>query len=220
MRVFESVAEYRAWRKLVGAERIGFVPTMGALHIGHQSLLERSVADNDVTVLSIYVNPTQFDNADDLNKYPDTQIARRARAMIAENLLEEGKYQEVLEKYPNTRAAFLAHEEEAKNLFNEKKYREVIDKFPNSQLATDAERILAEDLYNQGPTMFDSLVATYPNSPKGKEVNEARATEALEAAKKLRGEKKVEALQDIMRKYTQTAAYREAANLMRDVRKK
>ncbi|MCB1647018.1 MAG: pantoate--beta-alanine ligase [Pseudomonadales bacterium] len=72
MRVFESVAEYRAWRKLVGAERIGFVPTMGALHIGHQSLLERSVADNDVTVLSIYVNPTQFDNADDLNKYPDT----------------------------------------------------------------------------------------------------------------------------------------------------
>lgn len=155
-----------------------------------------------------------------MNKYPDTQIARRARAMIAENLLEEGKYQEVLEKYPNTRAAFLAHEEEAKNLFNEKKYREVIDKFPNSQLATDAERILAEDLYNQGPTMFDSLVATYPNSPKGKEVNEACATEALEAAKKLRGEKKVEALQDIMRKYTQTAAYREAANLMRDVRKK
>ena len=63
--------------------QIGFVPTMGALHVGHRALLERSVADNGFTVLSIFVNPTQFGPAEDFERYPRTLDADVALATAA-----------------------------------------------------------------------------------------------------------------------------------------
>ena len=79
MELIRNVSEWRQWRATQSG-RLGFVPTMGHLHAGHASLLSRSVAENDLTVLSIYVNPTQFNQASDLQHYPQTLDADLALA--------------------------------------------------------------------------------------------------------------------------------------------
>lgn len=71
-----------------GGKSIALVPTMGALHSGHASLVERAVAENDVTVVSIFVNPTQFNDKNDLKNYPrdleaDCRLLQSVGASIA-----------------------------------------------------------------------------------------------------------------------------------------
>lgn len=75
MKIIRSLKDMQAWalHKRSRGFSIGFVPTMGALHIGHQSLVEQSRGDNHYTVVSIFVNPLQFGPQEDLKKYPRTE---------------------------------------------------------------------------------------------------------------------------------------------------
>lgn len=90
MLVIDTISELQ---KVLVDERskgkcIGLVPTMGALHQGHASLVRRSVAENDITVVSIFLNPTQFNDPKDLERYPrtleeDCRILEKCGAQIA-----------------------------------------------------------------------------------------------------------------------------------------
>lgn len=72
MQVFHKIVELqnKLFEDRKNGKSVGLVPTMGALHEGHASLVKKSVKDNDVTVVSVFVNPTQFNDPKDLSSYP------------------------------------------------------------------------------------------------------------------------------------------------------
>ncbi len=89
MEVIKNINEMQAWALRVKDRKksIGFVPTMGALHDGHISLIRSAKKENDELVVSIYLNPTQFDNNDDFDNYPrqlnkDVEIIRNENADV------------------------------------------------------------------------------------------------------------------------------------------
>jgi pantoate--beta-alanine ligase len=104
LKVLRTVADVRAWRAAAGRVgpgrpgRIGLIPTMGALHDGHISLMRRAASENDAAVASIFVNPTQFGPNEDFTKYPrreDEDLAMLETAGIAAAFVPT-----VLEVYP------------------------------------------------------------------------------------------------------------------------
>jgi pantoate--beta-alanine ligase len=106
VRVIETVAGVReAVGKARGeGKRVGLVPTMGALHVGHEALIARSVAECDVTVVSIFVNPIQFNQREDFERYPrelgqDVATCNRVGAAIVFAPANEEMYPRPLDTY-------------------------------------------------------------------------------------------------------------------------
>jgi pantoate--beta-alanine ligase len=71
-RIWNSIADWQNRRTALSGRSVGFVPTMGALHCGHATLVKRCRRENEVSVVSIFVNPSQFNDPKDLDRYPRT----------------------------------------------------------------------------------------------------------------------------------------------------
>lgn len=103
MLIFKTVVELQQFLLSYANKTIGFVPTMGALHQGHLSLMAKAIEENDLMVCSIFVNPTQFNNKEDLEKYPrhtDKDLAFIQNA-FADNAKLVIFLPDVKEIYPN-----------------------------------------------------------------------------------------------------------------------
>jgi len=107
LKIIHTIEELQNIRKNLEG-KIGFVPTMGALHDGHLSLIKQAVSNNDITIVSIFVNPTQFLAGEDLDKYPkkmqaDTKICELANVdyLFTPDTKTMYSKDEVLIKAPN-----------------------------------------------------------------------------------------------------------------------
>jgi pantoate--beta-alanine ligase len=100
MRVIRSTADLRDHLATIrrNGKSVGFVPTMGFLHVGHMELVSRAASENDVTVVSIFVNPLQFGVNEDLARYP--RDFERDRALLAEAGVDVLFAPEVTDMYP------------------------------------------------------------------------------------------------------------------------
>ncbi|QDY59851.1 pantoate--beta-alanine ligase [Helicobacter pylori] len=114
MHVLETIATLREYRKSL-KESVGFVPTMGALHKGHQSLIERSLKENSHTIVSVFVNPTQFGANEDFSAYPrplekDLALCERlgVNAVFAPKMSEMYPY-EIEQRLKLYAPTFLSH---------------------------------------------------------------------------------------------------------------
>lgn len=115
MQVIKTIKELKQCRD--GLSDVGFVPTMGALHAGHLSLIQKSVEENSITFVSIFVNPTQFLEGEDIDSYPnqieaDLDICRRAKVdfVFLPNINEMYEDDEPLIKAPKIKGYILEGE--------------------------------------------------------------------------------------------------------------
>jgi pantoate--beta-alanine ligase len=83
MKIYTSMAEWQAYREPLKMSPVGFVPTMGALHQGHLSLVEASCKTNACTIVSVFVNPKQFNDSHDFEAYPSNNEADLGRLEAA-----------------------------------------------------------------------------------------------------------------------------------------
>lgn len=111
--VLRSPSDFKNWRRQKNGS-VGFVPTMGALHAGHEELLKRARKENDFVVLSIFVNPTQFNDPTDLEKYPKTWD--QDLAMAERNQVDAIFYPRYDEMYPDSYRYKVAENEYSKLL--------------------------------------------------------------------------------------------------------
>jgi len=106
MKIFETIDQLREeLRKYKSGQTLGFVPTMGYLHQGHLSLVEQSKKENDVTVVSIFVNPAQFGPAEDFDSYP--REAERDEHLLRKLAVDVVFYPAVKEIYPEGYATYV-----------------------------------------------------------------------------------------------------------------